>query len=480
MIIEMRFVDFPEVIYILFKSFLSNDDFIQLVSSCQRYFKEIRKRNLYLKLNHLKSERFCVDKSYRDYILSRVSRPDRQISMSLPIDMVQKYKDLLAIHLLRVSGKPDHGDHSIPFLPAKGISLSMLSQIQDITTLGQLEKVSISSCKRIIDISALKDVKDVSIMYCDNITEFSSLGKQETLYLYHCPSLMDVGSLGNIQTLKIDCCENLIDVSPLHGIPFLSIINCAKVKDISGLGNHQSLKISRCSYDLKGYEILETVKDISLDSCNITDVGMMTKARSVELRNLSHLKDVSSLVHVKELTLVNCQEIEDISMLEKVRTLHFGSLPAIRRYDGIEHHQNLTISFDQSKEKMDKLANFTSAVKNLHLYRCDFSVFVLLLPSFSRLMFLSLSWSGGEEFELQGCEDIHTVELKFCSKITTTKGLGRNQEVLILGCDKMNDVSHLANVPIVTIKNCRKLVDVSCLANVPILKVSSCGVKETV
>eukprot|EP01040_Poterioochromonas_malhamensis_P010213 gene10213-11109_t len=127
--------------------------------------------------------------------------------MSLPIDMVQKYKDLLAMHLLRVSGKPDHGDHSIPFLPAKGIALSMLSQIQDITTLGQLEK---------------------------------------------------------------------------------------------------------------GYEILETVRDISLDSCNITDVSMMTKARSVELRNLSHLKDVSSLVHVKELTLVNCQEIEDISMLAGV------------------------------------------------------------------------------------------------------------------------------------------------------------------
>lgn len=107
-------------IYILLKSYLNNGDLIQLVSSSCRYFKEIRRENIYL--NGLKSERFCVDKSYRDSILSLVSRSDHQISMSLPIDMVQKYKDLL--NGLSITEKEGHTDHSLPLLPAKGISLS--------------------------------------------------------------------------------------------------------------------------------------------------------------------------------------------------------------------------------------------------------------------------------------------------------------------------------------------------------------------
>ena len=109
-------------IYILLKSYLNNGDLIQLVSSSCRYFKEIRRENIYL--NGLKSERFCVDKSYRDSILSLVSRSDHQISMSLPIDMVQKYKDLLTVDGLSITEKEGHTDHSLPLLPAKGISLS--------------------------------------------------------------------------------------------------------------------------------------------------------------------------------------------------------------------------------------------------------------------------------------------------------------------------------------------------------------------
>lgn len=470
----MKIVDLPEVIHILFKSFLSNCDFIQFLSSSQGDFQEIRRSHIYFCLNDLNSERFCIDKSYRDYILSRVTRPDRQISMILSIDMVQNYKHLLFVHKLQIKEQSYHIDHYIPFLPVMGIVMFWSSLIQDISSLSQVESIELFGCKGITDIYPLKNVKEVKISICDDIRDFSCLGNQETLEL--CRSdLINVTNFSGIQRLSIHLCANLCDVSPLYGIPFLSISVCAKVNDISCLGNHIRLRISRCSYTLRGYQILETVKDISLDSCDIADVSMMKKARSVELSNLSQLQDVSSLANVKELTLVNCREIKDISMLEKVKAIHLSSLPAIKSYESIEHHPNLTISCDQSKDNMDTLKKFCSAVKNLSLKQIDFSAFVPLLPSFSRLMDLFIS-DNDEEFELQGCEDIHTVQLDFCSKIRSTKGLGRNRNVIIIGCDQMSDVSHLANVPIVTIRRCSKLIDVSCLVNVPKLKISSCGV----
>ncbi len=459
----------------LLKSFLSNCDFIQLLSSSQRDFQEIRRSHIYFCLNNLNSERFCRDERYRDYILSRVTRPDRQISMILPIDMVQNYKHLLFVHKLQIKEQSDHIDHTIPFLPVMGIVMSWSSLIQDISSLSQVESVDICGCNGITDIYPLKNVKEVKMSICDNIRDFSCLGNQETLELCSCPDLINVTNFCGIQRLSIHLCTNLCDVSPLYGIPFLSISDCGKVNDLSCLGNHICLRISRCSYTLRGYQILETVKDISLDSCDIADVSMMKKARSVELSNLSQLLDVSSLANVKELTLVNCKEIKDISMLEKVKALHLSSLPAIKSYESIEHHPNLTISCDQSKDKMDTLKKFCSAVKNLYLRQIDFPAFAPLLPSFSRLMDLVIS-NNDDEFELQGCEDIHTVQLDFCSKIRSTKGLGRNRNIIIIGCDEMSDVSHLANVPIVTIRCCSKLIDVSCLANVPRLKISSCGV----
>ncbi len=466
-------LDLPDIIYTLFKSYLSNGDFIQLVSSSQRYFKEIRRGNIYFRLDGSKSERFCVDESYRDYIHSRVSRLDRQISMSLSIDLVQKYKDLLAVYGLSMTEKEGHADYSLPLLPAKVISLS-LPLIKDITSLSEADDVFIHGCNGITDISALKDVRNVTIFCCENIRNFFCLGKQKTLDFYSCPNLTNVQSFSGLQKLEIDNCENLIDVSPLHGIPFLSITYCSKVEDISVLGNHKHLNISRCAYALKGYDILETVQDTSLNFCDIADVSMMKSARSVNLQNVSNLKDVSSLANVKRLTLINCPGIEDISMLNKVRVLHLGLLATIRRYEGVEHHPHLTITCYQIEEEMEALTKLCSAVCNLYLDRINFSAFVILLPSFSRLMLLSIKHD--EEFELQGFEDIHTVELRFCSKITSTKGLGRNREVIIVGCNKMNDVSHLANVPIVKIRYCQKVVDVSCLVSVPRLEITACGV----
>ncbi len=464
----MRFVDLPDVIYILLKSFLSVDDFIELVSSSKRYFQEIRRSNLYFWLNSSKSESFCVDKSYQDYILSLVTHPDRQIKMILSIDLAQSYKNLFSVHRLYIAG---HINYSLPVLPTKGIILSESTTVQDITSLSRLEYVYIGGCNGITDISALANVKDVIICRCDNIRDFSALGKQESLRLFRCPTLTDVNSFSNIQNLRISTCESLFDVSPLYGIPFLLISDCANVKDISCLGNHTRLEISYCGYDLKGYQIFATVKEISLHLCDITDISMMKKARSVELQHLDNLKDVSSLANVKKLILFNCKEIEDISMLDKVRDLQLGSFPTIRRHDSLEHHPNLTIRCYQNEENMDTLIKFRSVVRTLYLGQINVSAFMLLLPSFNRLIFLSIM--NDEDFELQGCEDIHTVRLDYCSKIKSTKGLGRNRQVFITACNEMNDVSHLANVPVVTIHYCGKVIDVRCLKNVPRLKILS-------
>lgn len=466
--VGMRFVELADIVYILLKSYLSKADFLQLMNTSKRYFQDLRKSVLYIRLDSLNSERFCNDKAFMDYILSRVTHPDRQISLILSNDSVRKYAHLLFVHRIRITSD---NDYPIPFLPANGVTLGWSLSSPDLTPLSHLQWVALSGCKGVRDISPLKNVKEVSIFRCENIRDFSSLGKQETLHLYYCPNLKSVMNFSGIQKLWIDTCERLSDVSPLYGIPFLTLDSCPEVQDISGLGNHERLRISRCAYDLQGYHILDTVRDISLEACAITDVSMMRKARVVELRNLPNLKDVSTLANVRQLTLVNCKEVEDINMLHNVKVLWLGSLPALRRYDGLECHPKLTLSYDQSGD-MSTLTKFPGA-KKLYLNKIDFSDFALLRPSFSRLMFLSLSTD--ENIELKGCEDIHTVHLNYCANITSTKGLGRNRQVKIVVCDMMKDVSHLANVPIVTIWYCRKVVNVSCLAKVPRLKILHSG-----
>lgn len=68
--------------------------------------------------------------------------------------------------------------------------------------------------------------------------------------------------------------------------------------------------------------------------------------------------------------------------------------------------------------------------------------------------------------------DIPVLHLKYCPNLRDITALGRNKEVAIAICPRVDSVQSLMTVPIVTLRYCINVTDYECLKDVPRLKIS--------
>jgi len=103
----------------------------------------------YIKLNKSKSKGYLNLVEFRIYMISRVSNPNKQISLNF------------------------------------------------------------SGCDQLTDVSNLGNVHTLYLSFCDELTDVSSLGNVYALNLSYCHGITDVSSLGNVDTLDIRECWGL-------------------------------------------------------------------------------------------------------------------------------------------------------------------------------------------------------------------------------------------------------------------------------
>lgn len=474
----MLFTDLPESISYILLVYLSQDDYQQILNTSKRHFGLIRKKTIIYNLTAAFSVVFCDTSSIRNQLLEKVQDSAKQIKLQLDYSKIMSCLELFdrcPVHLICTGFKPFRPGYP----PIRGIKELILtdsdfeiSNLLDLSTISEVERATFRSCPEIIDISPLKDCKHLIFDHCENITDYSCLGKQESLWLNNNSTLTNVANFRLIRTISLINCWQLTDVSPLKGVYELCLWECIKVSDISCLGAHCRLRIVNCGRQLSGYHVLKDIPSVELNSCDISDLSVLSRARFVYLDGCKQVVDVRPLMKVREVKLVDCRGIEDISMLASVSILTVSHLRGLKKYEGIDHLKNLVLECSEDSDEMIK--RFPFAQRVVASYSAAIDNILRHLPSFKNLCHLTLRYAVPfQALEIVGCEDIHTVIFEFCA-LKSVKGLGRNRVIRFLSCEGIDlDLSSLIEVPFVSIIKCRFTnVKYHCLLQIPRLKIS--------
>lgn len=80
------------------------------------------------------------------------------------------------------------------------------------------KEVVLNDCSNIEDISPLKHMKRVTIIRCDNVVDLSPLAKAKEVTLYWCDRIKDVSSLSSVEHLYVNTCFYLEDICTIEKI----------------------------------------------------------------------------------------------------------------------------------------------------------------------------------------------------------------------------------------------------------------------
>ncbi len=489
----------PEIIFTLFQSFLSSDDYHYLLNSSKRLFQHVKRRTIYFHLTKEKSKEYLTDESFQSVLLSKVENGWNQIAVyydkrtspdirldlpihtmialdsEVPIELWANYQSLLANFPLTARSFPFP---SLGNLKELDIRLHADASI-DANIFSYLIKLTITSFTG-DDITPLQHIPDLTLRKCHNIADFSSLRSQKRLQIHACEGLIDVRSFGRIHKLEIFSCACLEDVTPLSGIYNLTLYKCHKVKDISGLGGHNRFTLIHHSwYPLFGYHSLLNIPHVTLVYCDIKDVSVLRYAKSVYLSSCPNITDVSALGDVREVNIDSDKEIKGLELLGRVSNLtifYQGARKEIINDELISSWQyvfRLQLSlFFSTQPNISSLSIFPKNIKHLTLSLDDrFADFINEGQGCSLNHLSSLSLEHLNRLErVEGLGDIPNLKFVNCNGIKSLKGLGRNHCVELVECSGLEDVSSLSTVPVVRIESCPS-IDRTRLSLVPRLKV---------
>lgn len=81
--ISIHLTDLPECITYSLQNYLIQDDYQQLLNTCQKDFLHIRRKTILYHLTEKYSITYCEDENFRNQLLQRVENPFKQIIIKL-------------------------------------------------------------------------------------------------------------------------------------------------------------------------------------------------------------------------------------------------------------------------------------------------------------------------------------------------------------------------------------------------------------
>eukprot|EP01040_Poterioochromonas_malhamensis_P003871 gene3871-4134_t len=497
----MSFIDVPEEIYPLLKSFLSQDDYHFLMNA-SKGFAQIKQQTVYYSLTDEKSEEFCTSETFRNKVLSQVKSPQQQISLTLASSVLMGILLQYPVHTVTTCGLDDvtfpllRRIKVIRILSASASNLyqsinfseiemlfmpSWINCFKSEPTLSCLSCLEINDCSALVDVSILSNIPILKIRSCPLVKDFSSLGpKQVELEISDTPYLTDVRSFATVKHLTLHQCESLEDISFLKNVHHLDIFFCYSLKDLWKLKGHtiHKLKLSDYYGREEDYATLRDIPYIQLAGCNIRNVSIFANSIYVELISCNEVIDLSALSRVKQLAVRNCRQVKEFT-LHTNRCLSLGNFT------------NLQLTYPPVSIESTRITPKTLCLESCHI-TTDQAPFLLNYHflRFSRIkeissILRSLTFFQLHKIEIINCDDlievkglenVHTVSLQSCSYLRDIRCLGRgNHTVSLIACISIEDISSLRDAQVVTIIECRGIIDYSSLKSVPRKKIIRMG-----
>eukprot|EP01040_Poterioochromonas_malhamensis_P016318 gene16318-18496_t len=182
----MSFIDVPEEIYPLLKSFLRQDDYHCLINA-SKGFSRIKQQTVYYTLTDEKSVEFCTSETFRNNVLSQVKSPQQQISLRLANSVLMGILLQYPVHTVTTCGLDD-------------VTFPLLRRIKVIRILS----ASASNLYQSISFSEIEILFMPSWINC--FKSEPTLSCLSCLEINDCSALTDVSILSNIPILKIRSC----------------------------------------------------------------------------------------------------------------------------------------------------------------------------------------------------------------------------------------------------------------------------------
>jgi hypothetical protein len=210
-------------------------------------------------------------------------------------------------------------------------------------------------CEGVTDVSSLGNVHKLTLSYCVNIRDVSALGNVHTLDLTYYQKVTDISALVDVHSLTIQAFQGT-DLSGLRNVVILDISESPNVSDISCLKNVQSLNISKCPeiHDFtglhrlkeliafhplvvkRGMEIIQQLQALRIGEGSFLDSSMIfyCKRKRSKVSNIS----ISELRNLTTLELRSCIMLSELpSTLTHIRSLTIQDVMISFPFPGYHH-----------------------------------------------------------------------------------------------------------------------------------------------
>eukprot|EP01040_Poterioochromonas_malhamensis_P007450 gene7450-8036_t len=231
-----------------------------------------------------------------------------------------------------------------------------------------------------------------------------------------------IHSFDLIQRLEIASCKGLIHLPMMPELKSLKLEN-TDLQIIPSLVKLKRLLIRDCDELVQINAFQPLLQEAVLEGCSkLSDLSFANRPiKSLRIRTLPVLTDVSMLSQVKTLEITQCDGLKSVNSLSgrlgvenDQRTILLKNLQNVEDYSGLHNIYQLTLLY---------IETFT---------------------------------------HLEGLHDINHLTIQECEKFTTTNGISRIHWSLTLqSCPKLKNVVGIAGIPEIAIKFCSKMVDFS-------------------
>ncbi len=389
--------------------------------SSKRVFHQWGRVLNYINLDIDHTTRYARDESFRNHVRSLVEDPKRQLGLHLRLPKPRVVEEDNAF-----IANCNHVHH----IYHDGLEQHQYILLNDVAILMG------NSSLYVEDISVFTNNKDVaistpSIQCIDNSSSFH-LGSLEYLTIYHASHLTRIeGGLPRLRYLHLNTAYNFVELSGVPTLEHLELHDVNKFTTLRDIDNLKEVRISS-SHSFTAIEQFRNVSKVSL--------------------SLAHVKDISSLTNVRDLTVVGCAETGWHALQENCEklTIYYNSL---KSFEGLTFKKLRYLKVEGCRG-FESFSN-VNHVKEIHLKRCD---------SFRDISPLSVENGGKvEKIHLESCPVQDLRPLKGIKDVTVIgfnvnqfKSLGHHKRLALCGYYKANSFPKFENVKYLSIASCDK------------------------
>lgn len=234
---------------------------------------------------------------------------------------------------------------------------------------------------------------------------------------------------------------------------------------------------------------------VTISCCTVQNLNVFSNAKQVNLYDVN-IDDISPLVSVEYVSLMDCPNISDVSCLRNVKKLYLSDVKKVKEVHSLNKLHHLFIdNMQHAHVRIYDLDNISILSLNRTCYVREE---VLQLKKLKRLklrgcleeMYLSdfvcLEFVGVYHCQMLRNDyyDVSQVGNAVAALNSENDMLQKywtssfQQKAVVIGCDALDNVSSLSRFRSVKLGNLKKLRSVECLANVQFLTVFDCDCIE--